>query len=98
MTTRSSVASSIPRASFAPPVPPARRTTGLGKPGDLDARARLVADVDPDDERRHRLEDAGHLEPAAVHAAQPGDPLDDLGHRLLVRLPVAGEEDVLVEL
>ena len=50
-----------PRASFAPPVPPARTTTAarpqlLGQAGDPDAGAGLVADVDADHQRRELLE------------------------------------------
>src|SRR3954454_14913640 len=111
-TTRSSPAtSSMPRARRAPPVPPARTTTGpspatallrqrvglAGQAGDADAGAGLVAGVDPDEQRGERLHDPGLLEPARVHAAQPLDALDDRGGLALVGPLVAAEQHVLVE-
>src|SRR6478609_4979322 len=101
ITTRSSpTTSSIPRASFAPPVPPARTTTVLihSDARDFDARVCLVADVDADQQRGQRLGDPRHLEAAAVDAAQPLDALDHLGGDLFVGLAVAADQDVLVEL
>src|SRR5438093_13757378 len=63
-----------------------------GQVGDRDACAgvELVAAVDADEQGREGLEDAGHLEGAAVHEAGTGDlahqALDDL---LGVRLDAA---------
>src|ERR1700716_112660 len=86
------ITSSMPRASFAPPVPPASTTTGpftavtllprsaRGQPRDLDTGAYLVAHVDRDDQRRHLLDDPGHLERSAVNRAQAGDGVHQRGH------------------
>src|ERR1700759_3273860 len=111
MTTSASAptTSSMPRASFAPPVPPASTTTGpvaltgrdprrsVVQAGDLDPGPDVVAHVDGDQQRRELLDDARHLQGAAVNAAQPVDPvhqLDDLG---LVGLAVTADQHVLVE-
>src|SRR5215212_4497316 len=101
MTTRSSpTTSSIPRASFAPPLPPASTTTITDPPSqtrDLDPRVRLVAHVDRDQQRGERLGDAGHLEAAGVDGAQAVDAIDERHHALLVLAAVAAHEHILVE-
>src|SRR5512132_2676463 len=97
-TTRSSpTTSSIPRASLAPPVPPARTTTTASHPGDLDPGVRLVAHVDRDQQGGERLGDAGHLQAAGVDAAQPLDEVDQPDDAVLVLAVVAAHEDVLAE-
>ena len=52
-----------------------------GRPVSLIARVRLVADVDRDQQRRQRLDQARRLERAGVHRPQAGDPADQLGDR-----------------
>jgi hypothetical protein len=58
---------------------------------------RPVAGVDGDQQRRHRLRHAGHLQAPAVDAAQAVDALDQRRAALLVGAPVAAEQDVLVD-
>ena len=100
ITTRSSPAtSSIPRASLAPPVPPASTTTGPAHPSPTIRTPVLAAvvRVDPD---QQRLELLGHprlLQRPRVDAAQPVDPLDQRDRLVLVRRVVAAHEHVLVE-
>src|SRR5947199_7935235 len=93
--------SSIPRASFAPPVPPASTTTGLltasSQAGDLDARPDLVPDVDRDDQGRQLLDDSRHLKRPAIHRPQALDRLDQLGQPLLVIRGIAAHQDVLIK-
>src|SRR5579884_1996572 len=90
--------SSIPRASLAPPVPPAITTTGLVKTGDLDAGLDLVADVDRDDQRRELLDDPRHLERPAVHRSESLDLVDQVCELGLVGAAVTADQHVLVEL
>ena len=95
--------SSRPRASFAPPVPPESATrcgyqSVSGRPVSLIPACDLLPDVDRDQQRRERLDQARRLELAAVDRAQAGDPADQFGDRALGLLRVAGDEDVLVEL
>src|SRR5579884_730375 len=94
--------SSIPRASLAPPVPPASTTTGpltpRSQPGDLDSSSYPMARVDRNDQRRQLLGDPCHLEPATIDRAQALDPLDQLGHLGLVGGSIAAEQDILVQL
>src|SRR5437588_11932998 len=88
ITTRSSgpTTSSIPRASFAPPVPPASTTTGpplklpRSQARDLDAGPDLVPDVDRDDQRGQLLDDPRRLQRPAVDGPEALDPLHDPGH------------------
>src|SRR5271165_1442132 len=104
--TRSAPATStIPLASLAPPVPPARTTTPspihaprrVGQAGQADPRVGLVAGVNRDQQSRQRLGGARHLEASAVHAAQAGDPLDEVGGLTLVLARVAAQQHVLLE-
>src|SRR5947209_13701607 len=101
--------SSIPRASLAPPVPPARTTTGLlsdasprrgptrSQARDLDPRPHLVPDVDRDDQRGELLDDPRHLQAPAVHRTKPVDQPHQLGHALLGRAIVTADEHILVQ-
>src|ERR1700733_11690089 len=101
--------SSMPRARFAPPVPPASTTTGpvaltgpdprrsMVQAGDPDPRPDLVAHVDRDEQRRQLLDDARHLQRAAVDAAEPVDEVHQLDDPGLVGLAVAADQHVLVE-
>ena len=52
-----------------------------GRPGDAHPGVSLVAGVDRDQQRGQRLDDARHLQAPGIHAAQPGDPPDDLARR-----------------
>src|SRR5437763_348139 len=81
--------SSMPRASLAPPVPPARMTTGPLTPasftwstrreaGDPDPGPYLVAHVDRDDQGGELLEDPCRLERPAIHGAKPRNRVDQL--------------------
>src|SRR5882757_8823299 len=94
-------ASCMPAASLAPPVPPARTTQRpipltaiarlrpvvcVGEAGDPDPRVCLVPAVDPDQEGREGLDDAGLVERPCVHGPQPVDQLDQGGDPGLVGL------------
>src|SRR6202012_1723379 len=101
--------SSMPRASFAPPVPPASTRTGPGaltgsdprramvQAGDLDPCPDLVAHVDGDEQRGELLDDARHLKGPAVTGAQPVDPVHQFDDHGLVGLAVTADQHVLVE-
>src|SRR5436305_11801737 len=101
--------SAMPLASLAPPVPPARTTTStpsgvtrslpqlLGKARQAYACVRLVAGIHRDEQRGHRLRDAGHLKAPAVDAAQALDLLDQRGRLLLVGRLIAADEHILLE-
>src|SRR5215213_12041330 len=74
-----------------------REQVAVGQAGDPDARVRLVAPVDADQERGQRLDEAGHLQRPGVDASQALDPLDQPRDPALVVALGAADQHVLVE-
>src|SRR3954451_5052489 len=102
-------ASAMPRASLAPPVPPARTTTssaltstqslphGIRQPRQADSRVGLVAGVDGDQQRGQRLGYARHLQAPAVDAAHALDQAQQPCRPELVGARIAAQQHVLFE-
>src|SRR5271165_2190509 len=98
-------ASTMPRTSLAPPVPPASTTTSspihaprrVGQAREADARVGLVAGVDRDQQSRQRLGYARHLKASTVHAAQAVHALDEVRGLPLVLARVPAQQHVLLE-